>query len=46
MWNSYYPMLMLSVLITGALVFLGSFAAQAINEQIDPRMKGNGVIKW
>lgn len=41
-----YNLLMLSVLITGALVFLGSFAAQAINEQIDPRMKGNGVIKW
>lgn len=41
-----YNLLMLSVLITGALVFLSSFIAQTINEQIDPRMKEMGVVKW
>lgn len=41
-----YNMLMVSVLITGAFVFLSSFAAQMINEQIDPRMKDSEVIHW
>ncbi len=41
-----YNMLMVSVLITGAFVFLSSFAAQTINEQIDPRMKDSEVIRW
>lgn len=41
-----YNMLMVSVLITGAFVFLSSFAAQTINEQIDPRMKDSEVINW
>lgn len=41
-----YNLLMLTVLITGILVFLSSFAAQTINEQIDPRMKETEAIKW
>lgn len=41
-----YNLLMLSVLVTGILVFLSSFAAQTVNEQIDPRMKETEAIKW
>lgn len=41
-----YNMLMVSVLITGAFVFLSSFVAQTVNEQIDPRMKESEVIDW
>lgn len=41
-----YNLLMVTTLITGALVFLGSFVAQMINEQIDPRMREAGVIRW
>ncbi|MCD7868208.1 MAG: ABC transporter permease [Clostridiales bacterium] len=41
-----YNLLMLSVLITGALVFFSSFVAQLANEQIDPRMKEVGTIQW
>ena len=41
-----YNLLMVAVLITGVLVFLSSFLAQTINEEIDPRMKETGVIKW
>lgn len=41
-----YNLLMLSVLITGALVFFSSFVAQLVNEQIDPRMKEVGTIQW
>jgi len=41
-----YNLLMLDVLITGAIVFISSFIAQTINEQIDPRMKGQDNIKW
>lgn len=41
-----YNLLMLLVLITGALVFLSSMAAQAINEMVDPRMKETGVSTW
>ena len=41
-----YNMLMVSVLITGAFVFLSSFVAQTTNEQIDPRMKESEAIKW
>lgn len=40
-----YNMLMISVLITGAFVFLTSFIAQTINEEIDPRMKESEVIR-
>ncbi len=41
-----YNLLMLDVLITGAIVFIASFIAQTINEQIDPRMKGQANIQW
>lgn len=41
-----YNLLMLSVLITGGLVFLSSFIAQTINERIDPRMKETEVVRW
>lgn len=41
-----YNMLMVTVLITGAFVFLSSFVAQTINEQIDPRMKESEVMNW
>lgn len=41
-----YNLLMLSVLVTGILVFFSSFIAQTVNEQIDPRMKETGAIKW
>ena len=41
-----YNLLMLSVLVTGMFVFISSFAAQTVNERIDPRMKGTEVIKW
>ncbi len=41
-----YNLLMISVLITGILVFVSSFIAQTINEEIDPRMKETEVIRW
>ena len=41
-----YNMLMTTVLLTGAFVFIASFVAQAINEQIDPRMKVTKEIRW
>lgn len=41
-----YNMLMVIVLITGFFVFVSSFAAQTINEEIDPRMKEMETIKW
>lgn len=41
-----YNLLMISVLITGFAVFVGSFAAQTVNEEIDPRMKEMETIKW
>lgn len=41
-----YNLLMISVLITGLAVFAGSFIAQIINEEIDPRMKEMETIKW
>lgn len=41
-----YNLLMLSVMITGALVFAGSFIAQTVNEYLDPRMKETGVVRW
>ncbi len=40
-----YNLLMLSVMITGGMVILGSLIAQAVNERIDPRMKGAEVIR-
>ena len=41
-----YNMLMVNVLITGFVVFIGSFIAQTVNEEIDPRMKEMRAIKW
>jgi ABC-type dipeptide/oligopeptide/nickel transport systems, permease components len=41
-----YNLLMIDVLITGLVVFAGSFIAQAVNERIDPRMKETEHIKW
>ena len=41
-----YNLLMLDVLITGFVVFVGSFIAQTVNEEIDPRMKEMETIKW
>lgn len=41
-----YNLLMLDVLITGLVVFLGSFLAQTINEEIDPRMREMEKIQW
>ena len=41
-----YSLLMLDVLITGFVFFLGSFAAQTINEIIDPRMREMETIRW
>lgn len=41
-----YNLLMVVVLITGFAVFAGSFIAQTVNEEIDPRMKGTETIKW
>lgn len=41
-----YNLLMADVLITGLVVFAGSFIAQAANEVIDPRMRETGEIKW
>lgn len=41
-----YNLLMISVLITGIAVFVGSFIAQTINEEIDPRMKEMETMKW
>lgn len=41
-----YNLLMVLVLITGFVVFVGSFIAITINEQIDPRMKDVESIKW
>ena len=41
-----YNLLMVTVLLTGAFVFIASFAAQTINEEIDPRMKVAKEIKW
>lgn len=41
-----YNMLMVVVLITGFFIFVSSFIAQTINEEIDPRMKEMETIKW
>ena len=41
-----YNLLMLTVIITGFVVFLGGFIAQTLNEEIDTRIKEQGVIKW
>lgn len=41
-----YNLLMVDVLITGAIVILSGYAAQTINEEIDPRMKDMEAIKW
>ena len=41
-----YNLLMITVLITGIAVFAGSFLAQTINEEIDPRMKEMESVKW
>ena len=41
-----YNLLMITVLITGIAVFIGSFIAQTVNEEIDPRMKEMEYIKW
>ncbi|MDO4649577.1 MAG: ABC transporter permease, partial [Eubacteriales bacterium] len=41
-----YNLLMISVLITGTAVFVGSFIAQTINEEIDPRMREMETMKW
>ncbi len=41
-----YNLLMIDVLITGFVVFIGSFIAQTVNEEIDPRMKEMETIKW
>lgn len=41
-----YNLLMVTVLITGIAVFVGSFVAQTVNEEIDPRMKEMESIKW
>lgn len=40
-----YNLLMLMVLITGTLVIMSSLIAQAVNEMIDPRMRGNTVVQ-
>jgi len=41
-----YNLLMIDVLITGFAVFLSSFIAQTVNEQIDPRMKNMESSRW
>ncbi|MCI9104688.1 MAG: ABC transporter permease [Lachnospiraceae bacterium] len=41
-----YNLLMVNVLLTGLMVFVGGFVAQIVNEKIDPRIKETGVIKW
>ena len=41
-----YNLLMLTVLITGMLVFITSLIGQTVNERIDPRMKVAGMYKW
>lgn len=41
-----YNLLMIDVLITGFIVFLSSFVAQTVNEEIDPRMKDSEVRVW
>lgn len=41
-----YNLLMVDVLITGFIVFLSSFIAQTVNEEIDPRMKDSEVRVW
>ena len=41
-----YNLLMVDVLITGFAVFLSSFIAQIVNEQIDPRMKNAECVRW
>lgn len=41
-----YNLLMLDILITGFVVFVGSLVAQTINEEIDPRMQEMEAIKW
>ena len=41
-----YNMLMMTVLLTGAFVFIASFVAQTVNEEIDPRMKVTKEIRW
>ena len=41
-----YNLLMVDVLITGFAVFVSSFIAQTVNEEIDPRMKEMETIQW
>ncbi len=41
-----YNLLMVTVLLTGMAVFAGSFIAQTVNEEIDPRMKEMESVKW
>lgn len=41
-----YNLLMVIVLITGITVFISSFIAQIVNEEIDPRMKEMEDAKW
>uniref|UniRef100_UPI0025DD78A9 ABC transporter permease subunit n=1 Tax=Selenomonas sp. TaxID=2053611 RepID=UPI0025DD78A9 len=41
-----YNLLMVTVLITGLAVFVSSFLAQTINEEIDPRMKDMEAVRW
>ena len=41
-----YNLLMIDVMITGFIVFLSSFVAQTVNEEIDPRMKDSEVRVW
>lgn len=41
-----YNLLMVTVLLTGMAVFAGSFLAQTVNEEIDPRMKEMESVKW
>ena len=41
-----YNLLMVTVLLTGMAVFVSSFLAQTINEEIDPRMKDMEAVRW
>ena len=41
-----YNLLMVTVLLTGLAVFVSSFLAQTINEEIDPRMKDMEAVRW
>lgn len=41
-----YNLLMITVLVTGLVVFVGGFIAQTLNEELDTRIKEMGVIRW